>query len=84
MQATWTRRAEVVDVAHLSDDRKDDVVRDLRRRCAGRPGGEAENQGEGENTSGCRPVASHAGGRALRFALEGLEPSKRFGFPQPQ
>ena len=83
MRTTWPGRAEVVDVAHLSDDGEDDVVRNLRRRRTSRPGDEAEHRGEEKDPSGCRPAASHRG-RALRFALEGEESNKRFGFRQPQ
>jgi hypothetical protein len=74
-----TRRSEVVDVIHLTDDREDDVLGHLRSGSSRRPGDEAKSQGEEEDPSGCRPVASHTGGRALRFALEGSEVSIGFG-----
>jgi hypothetical protein len=61
MRTAWPRSAEVVDVLHLADEGKHDV---LGRRClgrvrGGRPGDEADGDGEEENPSGCRPVASH-------------------------
>ncbi len=59
VRAAASRRAEVVDVLHRPDDREDDVVGHVRRRCTSRPGDGAEQDGEQEKSSGCRPVASH-------------------------
>src|SRR5438477_121250 len=76
MRAARAGLAKVVDIAHLSHDGEDDVVGNLRGRSTGRPGGDAENQGEEEKPSGCPPVASHAGGRARS---EGVQASKLCG-----
>jgi hypothetical protein len=84
MAAVPTRGAEVVDVLHPPDDGEDDVLRHLGSGSSSRPGNDAESGGEEENPSGCRPVASHTGGRALRFALEGAEVSTHLGERQPQ
>src|SRR6266540_3200835 len=64
---------------------EDDVLRHLARsECDSRPGGGAEHCGEADDSSGCRPVASHEEDGRSGSASEGRDSSNHLGPRHPE